>query len=158
MTPEQLAVERDALLQGGRTLEEVERMQCGAVVGALLNDHHGLLRAVLSEMKLNVEAYSSTYGGWYGGDPRDFEPDPECSTPEEREAHRLACEAAERDDPSARDLSPVGGMMQDQRFGLGTTHFVDAELETLIAQLERLLSPPESAGGASEPRPSGETP
>lgn len=27
MTPAQLAVERDALLQGGRTLEEVERMQ-----------------------------------------------------------------------------------------------------------------------------------
>ena len=27
MTPEQLAVERDALLQGGRTLEEVEAMQ-----------------------------------------------------------------------------------------------------------------------------------
>lgn len=30
MTPEQLAVERDALLQGGRTLEEVERMQATA--------------------------------------------------------------------------------------------------------------------------------
>ena len=29
MTPEQLAVERDALLTGGRTLEEVEAMQFG---------------------------------------------------------------------------------------------------------------------------------
>ena len=39
MTPAQLAVERDALLVGGRTLEEVERMQRGATAGALLDDH-----------------------------------------------------------------------------------------------------------------------
>lgn len=30
MTPEQLAVERDALLEGGRTLEEAEAMQWAA--------------------------------------------------------------------------------------------------------------------------------
>lgn len=39
MTPEQLAVERDTLLQQGRTLNEVERMQRGAAAGALLDDH-----------------------------------------------------------------------------------------------------------------------
>ncbi len=36
------------------------------------------------------------YGAFPGGDPREFTPDEECSTPEEREAYRLACEAAAR--------------------------------------------------------------
>lgn len=31
------------------------------------------------------------YGAFPGGDPRDFTPDPECSTEAEREAHRRAC-------------------------------------------------------------------
>jgi len=34
VTPDQLAVERDALLQGGRTLEEVEAMQWVVSLGA----------------------------------------------------------------------------------------------------------------------------
>ena len=35
------------------------------------------------------------YGAFPGGDPRLFDPDPECSTPEEREAHRVACQEAD---------------------------------------------------------------
>jgi hypothetical protein len=33
------------------------------------------------------------YGHFPGGDPRDFDPDPECSTEEERAAHKRDCEA-----------------------------------------------------------------
>lgn len=38
------------------------------------------------------------YGAFHGGDPRDFTPDPECSTDEERAAHKAACDAWERGD------------------------------------------------------------
>ena len=38
----------------------------------------------------------AVYGSFCGGDPRNFSPDYECSTPEERENHRKACEEAER--------------------------------------------------------------
>ena len=33
----------------------------------------------------------TSYGGFYGGDPRNFSPDPECSTETERAAHAAAC-------------------------------------------------------------------
>lgn len=33
------------------------------------------------------------YGSFPGGDPRDFHPDPECSTEEERALHALHCAA-----------------------------------------------------------------
>lgn len=36
------------------------------------------------------------YGYFMGGDPRNFSPDVECSTEEERAAHKAACEAWDR--------------------------------------------------------------
>jgi hypothetical protein len=33
----------------------------------------------------------TAYGSFHGGDPRSFHPDGECSSDEEREAHRAAC-------------------------------------------------------------------
>lgn len=36
-------------------------------------------------------AREECYGAFPGGDPREFTPDPECSTEAEREAHRRAC-------------------------------------------------------------------
>lgn len=44
------------------------------------------------------EAAFQSYGYFAGGDPRDFRPDPECSTDEERAAHKAACEAWSRGD------------------------------------------------------------
>jgi len=35
--------------------------------------------------------YESGYGGFPGGDPREFSPDPECSTDAERAEHERAC-------------------------------------------------------------------
>lgn len=122
----------------------VQRMLEARDPNALLREHSGLLGAVLDRIEEDMNAYSTHYGSWMGGDPRRFAPDPECSTPEEREAHRLACEAAERGDPGSRNLnSPFpGALHQDQRFGLGTTTFVDEGGENLVTQLRALLGRP----------------
>ena len=75
------------------------------------------------------------YGPFPGGDVRDFDPDPECSTEEERENHRKACEAANagmvwhpsdcrwtnRDieiDPNGDTVGKIFGI--GGKFGLGT--------------------------------------
>lgn len=41
----------------------------------------------------NCDPYMGSYGSFYCGDPRNFTPDEECSTEEERELHRQHCEA-----------------------------------------------------------------
>jgi hypothetical protein len=38
----------------------------------------------------------ANYSPFTGGDPRNFSPDPECSTEEERQRHREACAAWSR--------------------------------------------------------------
>ena len=40
---------------------------------------------------LRAATPETSYGGFYGGDPRNFSPDPECSTETERTAHAAAC-------------------------------------------------------------------
>jgi hypothetical protein len=50
------------------------------------------------------------YGYYPGGDPRNFSPDPECSTDEERAKHKAACEAWDRGetpDPGGPHI-PIG--------------------------------------------------
>lgn len=61
------------------------------------------------------------YGFFPGGDPRNFSPDPECSTPEERENHRLACDEWEKNGtPTAPDAcSLLTGGEPRVAFGLG---------------------------------------
>lgn len=93
MTPAELAVERDALLQGGRTLEEVEAMQRVPALRAALED-----------------------------------------------ALELLCHA---DFSNGNEYAGV-----DEGVVLAGRS---------IARLRAVLSPPESASGASAPRPSGET-
>lgn len=72
----------------------------------------------------------NSYGSFLGGDPRNFHPDPECSTDEEREAHRQACAAWDRGERPEiqghimiRDPITGGLVMHIARnsFGLGTT-------------------------------------
>jgi hypothetical protein len=81
----------------------------------------------------------SSYGNFLGGDPREFHPDPECSTEEERAAHAEACarwEAAGGDLPPEPNyhrpladtdgahvttvLGNGAGWTTHQRYGLGT--------------------------------------
>lgn len=93
------------------------------------------------------EATSQMYGGFAGGDPRDFVPDEECSTPEERAAHKAACEAWERGEgepmpPSCRwESLPNGTTQHSQRnyFGLGTNTYRDSVMTELAAALGAAL-------------------
>ena len=81
--------------------------------------------------------HTTGYGAFPGGDPRLFEPDPECSTPEEREAHRVACQEADAmeargevpDWPSAHSFGQVGNFgvhIASSMFGLGTYAYEEA--------------------------------
>ena len=103
----------------------------------------------------------TVYGGFHSDDPRDFSPDPECSSPEERETHRLACERAERGEESgvlpqfvigedavavfeageAVSATMVGGAVvtaHRQSFGLGTTTYRDEEAVEALAAFRRM--------------------
>ncbi len=68
------------------------------------------------------------YGAFPGGDPRNFEPDEDCSTEEERKAHKEACDAWSRgecpDVKPAHEMhhTPDGGFVHIEwvRFGLGS--------------------------------------
>lgn len=67
------------------------------------------------------------YGNFPGGDPRQFSPDEECSTPEERAAHERACKAWDTGNRTAVASAcrfgslPGGGYahVTETRFGLG---------------------------------------
>lgn len=67
------------------------------------------------------------YGFFIGGDPRDFTPDPECSTEAERERHRLACDAWDRGEQvSEPDCVERDGVRLTRcQFGLGTYEYPD---------------------------------
>ena len=72
------------------------------------------------------------YGLFPGGDPRNFEPDMECCTPEEIANHRLACEAWDRGEgidrgPSCATMGD-GSAYNNTGFGIGT-YIVDWEEE-----------------------------
>lgn len=142
MTPAQL-VALDAM-RSAWPEETVARMLWAAEKGALVSDHRELLAAAVERIEEDRAAYGESYGSWHGGDPRHFQPDPECSTVEERADHALACAAAARGDPGADDLPVLvipGAFAQDQRFGLGTTVFPDADGDGVITALRALLPP-----------------
>lgn len=60
----------------------------------------------------------SGYGIFPGGDPRDFHPDPECSTDAEREAHAKDCAAWD-----AWEASGCAGPMPEPSVKNGHQHF-----------------------------------
>lgn len=88
------------------------------------------------------------YGGFPGGDPRLFKPDPECSSEEERAAHKVACETWDRSEHVVFDVGPLNSeeirytnksgklvvvlagttFVQNQVFGLGTIRRVDPKM------------------------------
>lgn len=72
-------VERDHLCRETMSRDECNRR---------LQSHDLLVEAL--EAARN-ELVDESYGPFPGGDPRQFKPDPEACTPEEIEAHRLAC-------------------------------------------------------------------
>lgn len=90
------------------------------------------------------------YGGFHGGDPRNFTPDPECSTDEEREKHRLACERWDRGEATApepdsheRHYNDAGEMVRHVAragFGLGTYVIHDENAERALRAARAALS------------------
>jgi hypothetical protein len=107
------------------------------------------LRACLEWIELNAEDVS--YGFFPGGDPREFHPDPESSTEEEREAHRLACEAAEsgektNESPACQWLVSEDGqsaaVVTHGKFGLGTYTVSEPQLVALRDACRKALEEP----------------
>ena len=66
---------------------------------------HNYVKDSIDKYKCPVPRQESGYGGFNGGDPRNFHPDYECSTEKERENHRKACDLW--DEAEARGESPT---------------------------------------------------
>lgn len=98
------------------------------------------LREALEGILPTIEEWAepqSGYGGFHGGDPRNFHPDAECSTDEERAAHKAACELADaaeagRELPCPSGWATIGeyrNYINRQPFGLGCYTWED---ETMV--------------------------
>lgn len=94
-----------------------------------------VLRAALGRcfewFELHVEEVG--YGYFPGGDPREFHPDPECSSEAERAAHKAACEAADRGEPIAPlpCHNSLDRFSDGPPFGLGSYTMVDKQIAAL---------------------------
>lgn len=106
------------------------------------------------------------YGGFHGGDPRNFTPDPECSTEAERAAHRAACERWDRiqaggeqptPEPDTHSLYAAEGMtlhVARAGYGLGTYVIHDEKAERALRAVAAALDSlprTEPSHTASEP-------
>ena len=93
------------------------------------------------------EAASPIYGFFTGGDPRDFTPDPECSTEEERATHKAACEARNADEavpflPGTESTTVSRDVYTHSAragFGLGTQIYRDPLMAALAAALKAAI-------------------
>ena len=141
------AAARDALVAAVRRLASPPREALREVERAL-----SLAEAVLHEA---ADPHVG-YGGFHGGDPRNFTPDPECSTEEERAAHRAACgrwDRGEAKEPEPDTHSIHAG--EDGSFlhvalagyGLGTYVLHDEQAEAALRAVRdaraALASPPD---------------
>jgi len=102
--------------------------------------------------EIRSRASDVSYGYFHGGDPRNFSPDPECSTEAEREAHRVACDEWEKGnrkplpDPHESFTSEDGkvvGYVTRSGFGPGTNAYEDGELldwaDRIDGAIERIV-------------------
>ena len=80
---------------------------------------------------------SSSYGGYYGGDPRKFFPDEESCTADELAAHKAACEAWNRGDQVNVRTRPCTKELGCERpFGIGVTVHDDEVNDPLAGEVE----------------------
>jgi hypothetical protein len=106
------------------------------------------LRFLANEIR--SRASESTYGFFHGGDPRDFYPDPEASTEEERNNHRIACEAYSPGKPDSNPFPAphctLGGIKRvaSPGFGLGMNHYEDEDMVDWSDRLYRAIARLES--------------
>lgn len=103
------------------------------------------LRAIADRVRAYAE--QSYYGFFHGGDPRNFSPDPECSTAEELEQHKADCAAWEAGNNVERHvhaplLAADGkciGHTTTAHYGLGVNVFEDPELMKLAQDLDDVI-------------------
>jgi hypothetical protein len=126
---------------------------CRDALPALLDAAEALAKTL---PYLEEHAVDTCYGAVMVEDPRDFHPDPDASTEEERARHRAACEAWDRGE---RPETPCGGIaeceitdrktgekrktigfVERKGFGQGTNTLRDPEAEDLRDRARRALS------------------
>lgn len=104
------------------------------------------LTAVLERAREYVAAAAApeeSYGAGAGCDPREFTPDPECSTEEERARHAADCEKAVRGEPidTLTGCHVEGAALVNyQGWGLGTYVYHDEEAGRALADLDDALA------------------
>lgn len=112
---------------------------------------HAIMGALLAarEYLRSCANPSPSYGYFLGGDPRDFAPDPECNTPEELEAHKVACAAWERGErppieahhhETSEHEGSVVCVSYSGSFGLGVTSIRDEEAEDVLEQIDAAIA------------------
>jgi len=103
------------------------------------------LRTLFGDMMREAEDVG--YGNFPGGDPRDFSPDPECSTGVEQANHKAACEAWDRGEQTQHKgcewLSPDLHIMRTP-FGLGGYVMRNPWAADVAERIERILNRLES--------------
>jgi len=107
--------------------------------------------------RVRNEADFSYYGSYNGGDPREFCPDVECSTDDERALHAADCAAWERGEYIDRGShhqpldavtvgtqvlevhSEMGAYKTVHHYGLGMVTYVDEELVKIAQDLDDVI-------------------
>lgn len=110
-----------------------------------------MLRGIAEELRSRQgdEVY---YGGFRGGDPNNFSPDPECSTEEERAAHAEACkrwDAGECDflpDSCLMSRATFGKDAKFNSFGLGMVTMRRGDVDELADELDRWIDKAREVG------------
>ena len=78
----------------------------------------------MARRRINLN--TAQYGSFSGSDPRDFFPDPECSTVEERDFHAGVCDMFDRFEELGYILPTFPSSPWKYCFGLGIqNHFSD---------------------------------
>ena len=104
------------------------------------------LTAMLERAREYVAAAAApeeSYGAGAGCDPRDFTPDPECSTEEERARHATDREKAARGEPidTLTGCHVEGAALVNyQGWGLGTYVYRDEEAGRALADIDDALA------------------
>lgn len=104
---------------------------------------HDYIPNSIDQYKCPVNQQENCYGYFTGGDPRDFHPDYEDSTPEEIANWKRACEEANRIEASRNLPCPSGWIVDEKRkliahvlnapFGIGVCTI---EIETVFEAME----------------------
>lgn len=102
------------------------------------------LRTLFGDIQREAEHVG--YGNFPGGDPRDFTPDPDCSTAIEQANHKAACEAWDRGEQTRHKgcewVTPE--LLMRTPFGLGSYVIRDEQAADWADRLDRILSRLES--------------